>query len=80
VFFDWGFQCSQLFLAEQFALSNSHFYSKLKVMKFTPYVAPLVLLSMYRLTAVLTQFQQFQSCQNTVAAVGVVKLLAATSY
>jgi len=35
-------------------------------MQFTPQLAPLILLSAYRLTAVLTQFQQFQSCQHTV--------------
>ena len=56
LFFDWGFLCSQLSLAEWFALSNSHFYSKLKAMQCTSYLTPLVLLSTYRLTAVLTQF------------------------
>jgi len=45
VFFYWGFLCSQLSLAEWFALSNSHFYSKLKAMQCTSYLAPLVLLS-----------------------------------
>ena len=66
VFFDWGFQCYQLSLVEQFALSKSRFYSKLKAMQFAPQLVPLVLLSPCRLTAVLTQFQQFQSCQHTV--------------
>jgi len=45
-----------------FVLSNPHFYSKLKVTQFTPYLAPSVSLSTYR----LTQFQQFPSCQHTV--------------
>ena len=49
-----------------FALSNLHYYSKLKTMQYSHYLAPLVLLSTYLLTAVLTQFLQFQSCQHTV--------------
>ena len=54
LFFDWGFLCSQLSLAEWFALSNSFLF---KIKNCTSYLAPLVLLRTYRLTAVFTQFQ-----------------------
>ena len=51
---------------KRFALSSCHFYSKLKSIQFAPQHSPLVSLSTYRLTAVLTQLQQFPSCQHTV--------------
>ena len=61
--FVWGFQCYQFSPVEPSAQWNCHFYSKLYAMQVTPQLVPLVLLSTYLLTAVLTLF----------AAVGVVK-------
>jgi hypothetical protein len=55
-------------VVKRFALTNCHFYSKLKATQFAHQVAPLVLLSTYRLTPVLIQFQQFQSCKHIVCS------------
>jgi len=56
MFFDELFQCYKLTVVERVTLTNSHLYAKLKAMQFTPQIAPLVLLTTYRLTAALTHF------------------------
>ena len=66
VFLDELLQCYKLSMFARVAITNSHFYVKLKAIQFAPQIAPLVLLSTYRLTAVLIQFQLCQSCQHTV--------------